>query len=677
MPALSTGFIQELVADFIADHPLAQISIHARSTLKLVDWLVTGHLDVALTSNPVVHPELTRVPLARRAFVCLLPLDHPVAGRSVIRASDLAGEPFISLSPDSQLRQRIDRLFEEAGIERRLMLEAPMAPTICALIARGLGVSILNPFYIGAFRDLVVTRPFAPVVETEISVLMAGHRQRSLAAKAFLDRAQAYVGHARSQVVVATAGWRAVAMAGRRRSDRALRGKLRSPGRPGVARREHRCRFWAFIAAGLSSEDAAMEVGVSQPVGFRWFRKAGGMPPSHLSRSSKPLSGRYLSFAEREEIALLRAQGHGVREMARRLGRAPSTISRELRRNAATRGGGLEYRATTAQWHAERAARRPKAAKLATNAALRAYVQERLAGHVAAPGGAAVPGPAVPWKGRRHGPRQNRRWGMAWSPQQIVERLRLDHPDDATMRISHEAIYQALFVQGRGALRRELTACLRTGRALRVPRARTRGQGKSFVTPEVMISQRPAEAEDRAVPGHWEGDLILGLRSSAIGTLVERTTRFTMLLHLPPMKGHGDGAREKNGPALAGHGAEAVRDAITRTIITLPEQLRQSLTWDQGAEMAQHARLRIDTSLQVYFCDPHSPWQRGTNENTNGLLRQYFPKGTDLSPYGTDDLAAVAAALNSRPRKTLGWKTPAEALDAVLRSVQAGVATTC
>jgi IS30 family transposase len=419
-----------------------------------------------------------------------------------------------------------------------------------------------------------------------------------------------------------------------------------------------------------------MEVGVSQPVGFRWFREAGGMPPSHLSRSSKPLSGRYLSFAEREEIALLQAQGHGVREMARRLGRAPSTISRELRRNAATRGGGLEYRATTAQWHAERAARRPKRAKLATSAALGAYVQERLAGHVAAPGGVAVPGPAVPWKGRRRGPRQNRRWGMAWSPQQIACRLRLDHPDDTAMRISHEAIYQALYVQGRGALRRELTACLRTGRALRVPRARTRGQGKSFVTLELMISQRPAEAEDRAVPGHWEGDLILGLRSSAIGTLVERTTRFTMLLHLPPMDGHGSGTRVKNGPALAGHGAEAVRDAIARTITALPEQLRRSLTWDQGAEMAQHARLRIDTGLQIYFCDPHSPWQRGTNENTNGLLRQYFPKGTDLSPYGTDDLAAVAAALNSRPRKTLGWKTPAETLDAALRSVQAGVATT-
>ena len=264
---------------------------------------------------------------------------------------------------------------------------------------------------------------------------------------------------------------------------------------------------------------------------------------------------------------------------------------------------------------------------------------------------------------------------MAWSPQQIAERLRLDYPDDTTMRISHEAIYQALYVQGRGALKRELTQCLRTGRALRVPRARTRGRGKSFVTPEILISERPAEAEDRAVPGHWEGDLILGLNSSAIGTLVERTTRFTMLLHLPPMEGHGTGLREKNGPALAGHGAEAVRDAITCTITTLPEQLRRSLTWDQGAEMAQHARLRIDTGLQVYFCDPHSPWQRGTNENTNGLLRQYFPTGTDLSVHGVDDLSAVAAALNRRPRKTLGWRTPAEALDEVLLAAQVGVAT--
>ena len=400
------------------------------------------------------------------------------------------------------------------------------------------------------------------------------------------------------------------------------------------------------------------------------------MPPSALGRSSKPPSGRRLSFAEREEIALWRAQGHGVREVARRLGRAPSTISRELRRNAATRSGGLGYRATTAQWHAERAARRPKPAKLVTRPALRAYVQDRLAGAVTAPGGAAVPGPAVPWTGRRHGPRQHRRWASAWSPQRISRRLRLDFPGDQAMRISHEAIYQSLYVQGRGALRRELTACLRTGRALRVPRARTRGRGKSHVAPEVKISERPAEADDRAVPGHWEGDLILGLGSSAVGTLVERTTRFTMLLHLPRMPGHGDGLRPKNGPALAGHGAEAVRDAIARTITTLPQALRRSLTWDQGAEMTEHPRLRMDTGLRVYFCDPHSPWQRGTNENTNGLLRQYFPKGTDLAAHSADDLAAVAAALNARPRKTLGWRTPAEALGAALRSAQTGVAAT-
>lgn len=400
------------------------------------------------------------------------------------------------------------------------------------------------------------------------------------------------------------------------------------------------------------------------------------MPPAALAPSSKPLSGRYLSFAEREEIALCRVQGQGVREVARRLGRAASTISRELRRNAATRGGGLDYRATAAQWRAERAARRPKPAKLATNAALQTYVQDRLAGVVSPSGGAAVCGPVVPWKGRRQGRRQNRRWARAWSPEQIAQRLRLDFPGDDTMRISHEAIYQALYVQGRGALRRELTACLRTGRALRVPRARSRGRGKSHVAPEIMISQRPAEAADRAVPGHWEGDLIMGLGRSAIGTLVERTTRFTMLLSLPRLPGHGDEVREKNGPALAGHGAEAVRDALTRAITTLPEQLRRSLTWDQGAEMSQHAQLRIDTGVQVYFCDPHSPWQRGTNENTNGLLRQYFPKGTDLSVHSADALAAVAATLNARPRKTLGWRTPAEALEELLRSAQASVATT-
>ncbi len=396
-----------------------------------------------------------------------------------------------------------------------------------------------------------------------------------------------------------------------------------------------------------------------------------------LRPSAKPLSGRYLSFAEREEIALLRAHGCTMQDVARRIGRAASTVSRELRRNASTRSGGLEYRATTAQWHAERSARRPKRAKLAGNPTLRTYVQERLAGLVIAPSGAPVPGPIVSWKGRRHGRRQDRRWARAWSPEQIARRLPIDFPDDEAMRISHEAIYQALFIQGRGELRRELTACLRSGRALRVPRARTRRRGKGFVSPEIMISQRPAEAIDRAVPGHWEGDLILGLGSSAIGTLGERTTRFTILLHLPRMTGHGEEARMKNGPALAGQGAEAVCVAITRAITTLPEQLRRSLTWDQGAEMAQHARLKIDAGIQVYFCDPHSPWQRGTNENTNGLLRQYFPKGTDLSVHGADEIGAVAAALNARPRKTLNWRTPAEALDQWLQSTKTGpVATT-
>ena len=263
----------------------------------------------------------------------------------------------------------------------------------------------------------------------------------------------------------------------RRRSDRSGRALLFSPGRPVVAGRDEQRRFWAAIAAGMASEDAALQAGMSQPVGSRLFRRAGGMPPAIFRPSAKPLSGRYLSFAEREEIALLRVQGCSMREVARRLGRAASTISRELRRNAATRSGGLEYRATTAQWHAERSARRSKQAKLALNAALRAYVEERLAGVVVAPNGAPVPGPAVRWKGRRHGPRKHRRWANAWSPEQIARRLPVDFPDDETMRISHEAIYQALFVQSRGALRRELTACLRTGRVLRTPRARARGRG--------------------------------------------------------------------------------------------------------------------------------------------------------------------------------------------------------
>src|SRR6266508_1116888 len=408
----------------------------------------------------------------------------------------------------------------------------------------------------------------------------------------------------------------------RQQAIRAMRGQMWSPGRPSVARREDRQRFWRAIAAGRSSEEAAAAAGVSQAVGSRWFRDGGGMPPISLA----PLSGRYLSFAEREEIAILHAQQVGVRGIARRLGRSPSTISRELRRNASTRSHSIAYRATTAQWHAERRGSRPKVAKLAANVTLRTYVQDRLAGAIARPDGSPVAGPEVRWIGRRHGRRKDRRWAQSWSPEQIANRLPLVFPDDPSMRISHEAIYQSLYVQGRGALRRELTACLRTGRALRVPRARTRGRGKQFLTPEILISQRPAEVADRAVPGHWEGDLIVGLGSSAIGTLVERTTRFTMLLHLPRMHGHGDQARVNNGPALAGHGAQAVRDAIAASIVTLPEQLRRSVTWDQGAEMAQHAQLRINTGLQVFFCDPHRPWQRGTTRTPTGCCASTSPR---------------------------------------------------
>jgi len=410
--------------------------------------------------------------------------------------------------------------------------------------------------------------------------------------------------------------------------------------------------FWRRIAEGLSTGDAAQAIGVSTAAGVRWFRDRGGMATFMLDE----VSCRYLCFEEREEIALLRARGAGVREIARAVDRSPSTISRELRRNAATRGGKLEY--SVAQWKAELMARRPKTAKLAANDELRGYVQQRLAGEVRRPDGTAAGPTASPWKGRNKPRRQDRRWATAWSPEQISNRLKVDFPDDESMRVSHEAIYQALYVQGRGALKRELVACLRTGRALRVPRARVGARGKGFISEEVMISQRPAEAADRAVPGHWEGDLIIGTDRSAIGTLVERSSRFTMLLHLPPMPGR-DGPQTKNGPPVTGAGAEAVRTHLGE----LPAHLRRSLTWDQGAELAQHARLKIDTGLQVYFCDPQSPWQRGTNENTNGLLRQYFPKGTDLARHGPEDLAAIAAALNGRPRKTLGWRTPAEVLN--------------
>ena len=347
----------------------------------------------------------------------------------------------------------------------------------------------------------------------------------------------------------------------------------------------------------------------------------------------------------------MRAQGHGVREIARRLERAPSTISRELRRNAATRSGGLDVpgddgamarRPIRPSAEAGEAGDQRGVAGLRTGSAGGSGRRPERGDE--SPDGRGVEGPparasAGPALGHGVEPGADRPPAAA--------RL----PGDETMRISHEAIYQALYVQGRGALRRELTACLRTGRALRVPRARTRGRGKAFMPPEIMISQRPAEAADRAVPGHWEGDLDPGA-----GQFGHRHPggAHDAVHHAAPFAAPGwlrMRAAPKNGPALAGHGAEAVRDAITRTITTLPERLRQSLTWDQGAEMAQHGRLQIDAGLRIYFCDPHSPRQRGTNEK---LLRQYFPKGTDLSVHSVDDLTAVAMTLNVRPRKNLG-----------------------
>ena len=455
-------------------------------------------------------------------------------------------------------------------------------------------------------------------------------------------------------------------------ADRALRPAMRSPGRPIPARQVERA-FWRLIAQGKRTEEAAVELGVSPPVAVRWFRHAGGMPPLSLAEPT----GRYLSFSEREEIALLKAQGQGVREIARELRRDPGTISREVRRNAATRGGKPDYRASVAHWKAQTAARRPKPAKLASNPRLQDYVQTRLSGQLQGPDGTVVAGPPTTWKGLNKPHRADRRWATAWSPEQISRRLVLDFPDDVDMRISHEAIYQALYIQGRGALKRELVACLRTGRALRKPRERSRNKPQGHVTADVVFSERPGEAEDRAVPGHWEGDLIIGLNRSAIGTVVERSSRYTLLVHLPRLEGYGTIAPVKNGPALGGYGAIAMKDALATTMATMPAELLRSLTWDRGKELSAHAQFKVDTGIAVYFADPHSPWQRGTNENTNGLLRQYFPKGTDLSRWTRDELLAVQAAVNSRPRRVLTWKTPAEVLDEQLQSLhQAGVATT-
>ena len=388
-------------------------------------------------------------------------------------------------------------------------------------------------------------------------------------------------------------------------------------------------------------------------------------------------SGRFLSFREREEIAVLRSQGGGVRAIARELGRDPSTISRELRRNAATRAGKLDYRASVAQWKSDLVAKRPKTAKLVSNERLRDYVQQRLSGVVTDAKGNAVHGPATAeWKGRGKPHRQDRRWVIAWSPEQISRRLEIDFPDDMSMRISHEAIYQALYVESRGALKRELVGCLRTGRALRVPRARARQQAWAHVTENTLLSKRPTEADDRVVPGHLEGDLMIGLNRSAVATIVDRTTRFTFLIHLPRESNYGLIAPKKNGIPLGGYGAVTMKNALVAAFAKVPEHLRRSLTWDRGKELSQHVEFTKETGVPVFFADPQSPWQRGTNENTNGLLRQYFPKGTDLSRWSDQQLQAIAYTLNNRPRKTLGWLTPTEALNKQVHLLKTGVAST-
>lgn len=370
-----------------------------------------------------------------------------------------------------------------------------------------------------------------------------------------------------------------------------------------------KAEVWDRWQAGEAMRSIARRLGRESSSVRTMIEDCGGVRP--VPRCRHP---RHLTFTEREEISRGIATGESLRQIARRLGRAPSTVCREVARN----GGRGRYRAQRADRAAVRRARRPKVSKLAFNAQLREVVEAKLA-----------------------------EW---WSPQQISGWLPDAYPDDEEMRVSHETIYLSLFVQGRGALRHELTQCLRTRRAIRRPVTKRAPTGKGQIVDPIMISERPAEAADRAVPGHWEGDLLMGKGMTAIGTLVERATRYVMLFPLPE-----------------GNTAEAVRTALAETIQRLPEHLWRSLTWDQGKEMAQHAQFTIDTGVQIYFCDPKSPWQRGSNENTNGLLRQYFPKGTDMSVLTQDDLDAAAHSLNNRPRQTLNWKPPSHKLAELLQ----------
>jgi IS30 family transposase len=368
--------------------------------------------------------------------------------------------------------------------------------------------------------------------------------------------------------------------------------------------------IWRLVRDGVSFRVIGRQLGRSDASIRGYVGLTGGIRPPKRSRAVI-----CLSLVEREEISRGLAAGESLRVIAGRLRRAPSTISREVTRN----GGGWYYRAAVSDQAAWARARRPKRCKLATNERLRQAVAGKLC--------------------------------EDWSPQQIAGWLVREFPDEPEMRVSHETIYLTLFVQSRGALKRELATHLRTRRMMRRSKTHTaRGHGRGQIVDAIAISERPAEAEDRAVPGHWEGDLLIGSGRSQIATLVERSTRFVMLVQLPK-----------------GRSTEQVVDALAAHVQTLPAQLRRSLTWDRGLELADHKRFTIDTGVQVYFCDPKSPWQRGSNENTNGLLRQYFPKGTSIAGFTQEQLDEVAAKLNGRPRQTLGWMTPSEKLDEVLR----------
>jgi len=370
-----------------------------------------------------------------------------------------------------------------------------------------------------------------------------------------------------------------------------------------------RWRIAELAAQGSTTRLIAKDIGRGRYAVAKHLRLMRRPPAREPVRSALRLS-----LGEREEISRGLVGGESLRAIARRLGRAPSTVSREVADN----GGVRRYRACRADKAAVRRLCRPKASKLATCPRLRAVVEAKLE--------------------------------LRWSPQQISGWLVETFPFDPEMRVSHETIYLSLFVQSRGALRKELTRYLRSGHSARRPRGYSVMNGQGQLRATLNIRERPAEANDRAVPGHWEGDLLMGKGMRAIATLVERKTRFVMLIALPD-----------------GHAADVVADALAAKIVELPEQLRRSLTWDQGKEMAAHAKFSVSTGVPVYFCDPRSPWQRGSNENTNGLLRQYFPKRTEIAHYTQAELDAVAAELNARPRQTLGWKTPSHALDEALR----------